>query len=69
MAVAVDVSRVEQLSELEADVQKRFGGTDILMNNAGIQPGSKMFGPAGKLAARARRQPVGRDPWHAGVRA
>ena len=27
-------------------VRKRFGGTDILMNNAGIQPGSQMFGPA-----------------------
>jgi hypothetical protein len=45
MAAAVDVSRVEQVSELEAAVQKRFGGTDILMNNAGISPGAKMFGP------------------------
>ena len=45
MAVTVDVSRVEQMSELEAAVQKRFGGTDILMNNAGISPGAKMFGP------------------------
>ena len=26
-------------------MRKRFGGTDILMNNAGIQPGSTMFGP------------------------
>ncbi len=26
-------------------MQKRFGGTDILMNNAGISPGTKMFGP------------------------
>jgi len=25
-------------------VRNRFGGTDVLMNNAGIQPGSKMFG-------------------------
>lgn len=46
MAMAVDVSRVEEVSALESAVQKRFGGTDILMNNAGIQPGSKMFGPA-----------------------
>jgi NAD(P)-dependent dehydrogenase (short-subunit alcohol dehydrogenase family) len=46
MAMAVDVSRVDELSALESAVQKRFGGTDILMNNAGIQPGSKMFGPA-----------------------
>jgi NAD(P)-dependent dehydrogenase (short-subunit alcohol dehydrogenase family) len=45
MAMAVDVSRAEQVSELEAAVRKRFGGTDILMNNAGIQPGSTMFGP------------------------
>ena len=46
MAMAVDVSRVDEVSALESAVQKRFGGTDILMNNAGIQPGSKMFGPA-----------------------
>ena len=45
MAMAVDVSRAEQVSELEAAVRQRFGGTDILMNNAGIQPGSTMFGP------------------------
>ncbi len=46
MTATVDVSRVEQLQELEHAVQKRFGGTDILMNNAGIQPGSQMLGPA-----------------------
>src|SRR5271168_4289810 len=46
MAAAVDVSRVEDVAGLESAVQKRFGGTDILMNNAGIQPGSRMFGPA-----------------------
>jgi NAD(P)-dependent dehydrogenase (short-subunit alcohol dehydrogenase family) len=44
MAVETDVSRVEDLRALEAAVQERFGGTDILMNNAGIQPGSTMFG-------------------------
>jgi hypothetical protein len=31
--------------ELETAVRERFGGPDILMNNAGIQPGSQMFGP------------------------
>jgi len=46
MTATVDVSRVEQLQELERAVEKRFGGTDILMNNAGIQPGSQIFGPA-----------------------
>jgi NAD(P)-dependent dehydrogenase (short-subunit alcohol dehydrogenase family) len=45
MASAVDVSRVEQVTELESAVRERFGGTDILMNNAGIQPGSEIFGP------------------------
>jgi NAD(P)-dependent dehydrogenase (short-subunit alcohol dehydrogenase family) len=45
MAMAVDVSRIEDVVELEAAVRNRFGGTDILMNNAGIQPGSEMFGP------------------------
>jgi len=46
MTATVDVSRIEQFQELERAVAKRFGGTDILMNNAGIQPGSQMFGPA-----------------------
>jgi NAD(P)-dependent dehydrogenase (short-subunit alcohol dehydrogenase family) len=45
MARAVDVSRIEDVKALEAAVQERFGGSDILMNNAGIQPGSQMFGP------------------------
>jgi NAD(P)-dependent dehydrogenase (short-subunit alcohol dehydrogenase family) len=45
MAHAVDVSRIEDVEGLEAAVRKRFGGTDVLMNNAGIQPGSQMFGP------------------------
>src|ERR1700742_1829357 len=46
MISATDVSRIEEVAALESAVQKRFGGTDILMNNAGIQPGSQMFGPA-----------------------
>jgi NAD(P)-dependent dehydrogenase (short-subunit alcohol dehydrogenase family) len=45
MAATVDVSRIEEVSGLEIAVRERFGGTDILMNNAGIQPGSEMFGP------------------------
>jgi len=44
MAVATDVSDPASVAELEAAVRNRFGGTDVLMNNAGIQPGSKMFG-------------------------
>lgn len=43
MTFAVDVSRAENVAELERAVRERFGGTDILMNNAGIQPGSTLF--------------------------
>ena len=46
MAWPTDVSRAEDLQRLEAAVRKRFGGTDLLMNNAGVQPGSALFGPA-----------------------
>ena len=46
MAVETDVSRVEDLVALEKAVARTFGGTDLLMNNAGVQPGSALFGPA-----------------------
>ncbi len=46
MTMATDVSRLDEVRQLEAAVRERFGGTDILMNNAGVQPGSDMFGPA-----------------------
>src|SRR5271170_1001933 len=46
MTASVDVSRADEVAELESAVRKRFGGTDILMNNAGIQPGSQLFGPS-----------------------
>src|ERR1700737_5157540 len=39
MVMAADVSRIEDVWGLDLAVRKRFGGTDILMNNAGIQPG------------------------------
>ena len=44
MTMAVDVSSADEVSKLEAAVRERFGGTDVLMNNAGIQPGSSLFG-------------------------
>ena len=46
MTQETDVSSIDQLQKLKTLVRERFGGTDILMNNAGIQPGSTMFGPA-----------------------
>ena len=45
MTATVDVSRFDDVAGLETAVQKRFGGTDILMNNAGIGPDSNSFGP------------------------
>lgn len=44
MTFAIDVSKAESVTELERAVRERFGGTNILMNNAGIQPGSTLFG-------------------------
>lgn len=46
LAIETDVSRVEDLQRLEATVRERFGGTDILMNNAGIQRGSTVLDAA-----------------------
>ncbi|MEA2899497.1 MAG: hypothetical protein QOJ84_5112 [Bradyrhizobium sp.] len=46
MTAVTDVSNLDDVVRLEAAVRERFGGTDILMNNAGIQPASRMFGPA-----------------------
>ncbi|MGE3829382.1 MAG: SDR family NAD(P)-dependent oxidoreductase [Parvibaculaceae bacterium] len=45
MTAECDVSRFADLSALEASVRARFGRIDVLMNNAGVQPGSAMFGP------------------------
>ncbi|MGC2775912.1 MAG: SDR family NAD(P)-dependent oxidoreductase [Bradyrhizobium sp.] len=41
----VDVSDRDSVITLEQAVRARFGAVDVLMNNAGIQPGSTMFGP------------------------
>ena len=45
MTAEVDVVSFDQVAALAATVEKRFGGTDILMNNAGIGPDSNSFGP------------------------
>ncbi|MGH7004730.1 MAG: SDR family NAD(P)-dependent oxidoreductase, partial [Alphaproteobacteria bacterium] len=45
IAVATDVSAIDDLHRLQKTVEQRFGGVDILMNNAGIQPGSSVFAP------------------------
>jgi NAD(P)-dependent dehydrogenase (short-subunit alcohol dehydrogenase family) len=45
MTAATDVSDRAQVKALEAEVTDRFGGTDILMNNAGIGGRSSCLGP------------------------
>lgn len=45
MTTETDVSHMEAMSALAAAVTSRWGRVDVLMNNAGIQPGSAMFGP------------------------
>jgi NAD(P)-dependent dehydrogenase (short-subunit alcohol dehydrogenase family) len=45
MSATVDVSSFDSVVELEHAVRARFGGADVLMNNAGIGPSSTTFGP------------------------
>ncbi|CAB3762994.1 SDR family NAD(P)-dependent oxidoreductase [Paraburkholderia solisilvae] len=45
-AQETDVSRVEDMRRLQAAVRERFGGTDVLMNNAGMHQENTIFGPA-----------------------
>jgi NAD(P)-dependent dehydrogenase (short-subunit alcohol dehydrogenase family) len=46
LAAPTDVSRPADIEALEARARERFGSVQVLMNNAGIQPGSSMFGDA-----------------------
>jgi NAD(P)-dependent dehydrogenase (short-subunit alcohol dehydrogenase family) len=45
LAVPTDVADRTSLQHLEATVRDQLGSIDLLMNNAGIQPGSDIFGP------------------------
>jgi dehydrogenase/reductase SDR family member 4 len=42
-AVPTDVSRLEDLDRLAAEAVKRFGGIDVLVNNAGVAPPAKQI--------------------------
>lgn len=46
LAVAADVGRAAEVQAFAAAVTAAFGGADLLMNNAGIQPDTDVFGPA-----------------------
>lgn len=43
LGVETDVSNLADVQRLEARVREAFGGTDVLVNNAGIQPGSTLL--------------------------
>lgn len=45
VAIETDVGKPDELAALERAVIQRFGRVHVLMNNAGIQPGSSLFGP------------------------
>jgi NAD(P)-dependent dehydrogenase (short-subunit alcohol dehydrogenase family) len=45
VAIGTDVSKPSEIEALERAVLQRFGLVHVLMNNAGIQPGSSIFGP------------------------
>jgi NAD(P)-dependent dehydrogenase (short-subunit alcohol dehydrogenase family) len=45
MAQDLDVSDPGAMQSFAAAVVERFGGVEVLMLNAGIQPGSALFGP------------------------
>ena len=49
--------------------RRRFGGTDVLMNNAGIGPGTGVFGPLEAWKKMHGHQPLGRDQGSPGLRA
>jgi NAD(P)-dependent dehydrogenase (short-subunit alcohol dehydrogenase family) len=44
VAARTDVSRLDDLKSLEAIATSAFGPVAVLMNNAGVQPGSSLFG-------------------------
>ncbi|MEP3437370.1 MAG: SDR family NAD(P)-dependent oxidoreductase [Hoeflea sp.] len=45
VSIETDVSDLADVEALERAVMERFGRVHLLMNNAGIQPGSSLFGP------------------------
>ena len=47
LTIQADVSQRSELESLEAEVTETFGGADVLMCNAGIQPGSDALDSGG----------------------
>src|SRR5258708_2545454 len=62
-----DVRDLEQVSQLERKVRQRFGAVHVLMNNAGIQPGSSIFNSTDNWQPPG--QSLGHHIWYTGLRA
>ncbi len=45
LAAEASVTRAEEMGRLETNIAAAWGGVDVLMLNAGVQPGSALFGP------------------------
>lgn len=45
LAAEASVARGEEMARLEENLVAAWGGVDVLMLNAGVQPGSAIFGP------------------------
>ncbi len=45
LPISADVGRLDEVQRVASSVQDRFGRVDVLMNNAGVQPGSSIYGP------------------------
>lgn len=45
VGIPTDVGQLADIDVLAEDVEARFGKIHVIMNNAGIQPGSSIFGP------------------------
>ncbi len=45
LAAEASVARPEDMDRLEENISAAWGGVDVLMLNAGVQPGSALFGP------------------------
>jgi NAD(P)-dependent dehydrogenase (short-subunit alcohol dehydrogenase family) len=44
-AISTDVAHLSDIEVLAEDATARFGNIHVVMNNAGVQPGSTIFGP------------------------
>ena len=68
LAVPTDVSSRDDLRRLETTVLDRFGQIHVLMNNAGVQPGSSLFDGAAAWEQVLAVNLWGPDPRRAGLR-